>query len=78
MFAIARKPKSIEAEAYRRLRTNIEYSSFDDKYKVITHYIENGLYKTFVSETIYNKEQIEELIQAYLDEFNFEKSIFYK
>ena len=35
MFAIARKPKSIEAESYRRLRTNIEYSSFDDKYKVI-------------------------------------------
>ena len=50
----------------------------DDKYKVITHYIENGLYKTFVSETIYNKEQIEELIQAYLDEFNFGKTIFYK
>lgn len=35
MFAIARKPKSTEAESYRRLRTNIEYSSFDDKYKVI-------------------------------------------
>lgn len=35
MFAIAKKPKSIEAEAYRRLRTNIEYSSFDEKYKVI-------------------------------------------
>ena len=50
----------------------------NDKFKVITHYIENGLYKTFVSETEYNKEQIEELIQAYLDEFNFEKSIFYK
>ena len=50
----------------------------DDKFKVITHYIENGVYKTFVSETIYNKEQIEELIQAYLDEFNFEKSVFYK
>ena len=29
-------------------------------------------------ETIYSKEQIEELIQAYLDEFGFEKSIFYK
>ena len=26
----------------------------------------------------FNKEQIEELIQAYLDEFNFEKSVFYK
>ena len=50
----------------------------NDKYKVITHYIENGLYKTFVSKTEYNKEQIEELIQAYLDEFNFEKSVFYK
>ena len=50
----------------------------DDKYKVITHYMQNGVYKTFVSETIYNKEQIEELIQAYLDEFGFEKSIFYK
>ena len=50
----------------------------NDKFKVITHYIENGVYKTFISETIYNKEQIEELIQAYLDEFNFEKSIFYK
>ena len=50
----------------------------DDKYKVITHYIQNGVYKTFVSETIYNKEQIEELIQAYLNEFGFEKSIFYK
>ena len=50
----------------------------DDKFKIITHYIENGVYKTFVSETIYNKEQIEELIQAYLDEFGFKKSIFYK
>ena len=50
----------------------------NDKFKVITHYIQNGVYKTFVSETIYNKEQIEELIQAYLDEFNFEKSVFYK
>ena len=50
----------------------------DDKFKIITHYIENGVYKTFVSETIYNKEQIEELIQAYLDEFNYGKTIFYK
>ena len=50
----------------------------DDKYKVISHYIQNGVYKTFVSETIYNKEQIEELIQTYLDEFKFEKSVFYK
>ena len=59
-----------------RKRVIIKLSN--DKFKVITHYIQNGVYKTFVSETIYNKEQIEELIQAYLNEFNFEKSIFYK
>ena len=50
----------------------------DDKFKVITHYMQNGIYKTFVCDIIYNKEQIEELIQAYLDEFGFEKSVFYK
>ena len=50
----------------------------DDKYKVITHYIENGVYKTFVCDTIFNKEHIEELIQAYLNEFGFKKSVFYK
>ena len=50
----------------------------NDKFKVITHYIENGIYKTFVCKEEINEEQIEELIQAYLDEFNFEKSIFYK
>ena len=50
----------------------------DDKFKVITHYIQNGVYKTIVCDEEFNKEQIEELIQAYLDEFNFEKSVFYK
>ena len=50
----------------------------NDKFKVITHYIENGSYKTFINKTEFNKEQIEELIQAYLGEFNFEKSIYYK
>lgn len=49
----------------------------NDKFRVITHYIENGVYKTFVSKIEFNKEQIEELIQAYLDEFNFEKSIYF-
>ena len=48
------------------------------KYKVITHYIENGIYKTFVSKIEFNEEQIEELIQSYLDEFNFEKTLYYR
>ena len=50
----------------------------NDKFKVINHYIQNGVYKTFVCDTIFNKEQIEKLIQSYLDEFGFEKSVFYK
>ena len=50
----------------------------NDKFKVITYYIENDEYKIFVCKEEFNKEQIEELIQAYLDEFGFEKTIFYK
>ena len=32
MFIMDKKPKSITAEAYRVLRTNIQYSSFDSEY----------------------------------------------
>ena len=35
MLIVERKPKSIAAEAYRSLRTNIQYSSFDKKYQTI-------------------------------------------
>lgn len=35
MFIVEKKPKSIAAESYRTLRTNIQYSSFDNEYKVI-------------------------------------------
>ena len=35
MFVIEKKPKSIAAEAYRTLRTNIQYSSFDNEYRTI-------------------------------------------
>ena len=35
MLIVERKPKSIEAEAYRSLRTNIQYSSFDKKYQTL-------------------------------------------
>lgn len=35
MFVVDKQPKSIAAEAYRSLRTNIQYSSIDEKYKVI-------------------------------------------
>lgn len=35
MFVVEKNPKSVAAEAYRSLRTNIQYSSFDKKYKTI-------------------------------------------
>ena len=35
MFVVDKKPKSIAAESYRTLRTNIQYSSFDKQYKSI-------------------------------------------
>ena len=35
MFTVEKKTKSIVAEAYRSLKTNIQYSSFDKEYKTI-------------------------------------------
>ena len=35
MFIVEKKPKSVAAEAYRSLRTNIQYSSFDKKYQTL-------------------------------------------
>lgn len=35
MFIVEKEPKSIAAESYRTLRTNIQYSSFDKEYRII-------------------------------------------
>lgn len=35
MFIVEKKPNSIAAEAYRTLRTNIQYSSFDKEIKTM-------------------------------------------
>ena len=35
MFVVEKKPKSVAAESYRTLRTNIQYSSFDKEYRTI-------------------------------------------
>ena len=35
MFIVEKSPKSVAAEAYRSLKTNIQYSSFDKEYKTI-------------------------------------------
>ena len=35
MFIVEKEPKSMVAESYRTLRTNIQYSSFDKEYRII-------------------------------------------
>ena len=35
MFIVEKEPKSMAAESYRTLRTNIQYSSFDKAYRII-------------------------------------------
>lgn len=35
MFIVEKKPKSVSAEAYKSLRTNLQYSSFDKEYRTI-------------------------------------------
>ena len=52
------------------IRKRVIIKLANDKFKVITHYIENGVYKTFVCETIFNKEQIEEFERELLKELN--------
>ena len=60
------------------IRKRVIIKLANDKYKVITHYIENGLYKTFVCKIEYNKEQIEELIKECLYLYDCETEVEYK
>ena len=63
--------KSIYSKNYKRVITTLD----NDKYNVTTYYKANGINKTFVSKIEFNEEQIEELIQGYLQEFNCKKTL---
>ena len=63
--------KSIYSKNYKRVISKLN----NDKYNVTTYYKENGINKTFVSKIEFNEEQIEELIQGYLQEFNCKKTL---
>ena len=63
--------KSIYSKNYKRVIIKLD----NDKYNVTTYYKENGINKTFVSKIEFNEEQIEELIQGYLQEFNCKKTL---
>ena len=63
--------KSIYSKNYKRVITKLT----NGKFNVTTYYRENGINKTFVSKIEFNEEQIEELIEAYLQEFNCKKTL---
>ena len=63
--------KSIYSKNYKRVISKLD----NDKYNVTTYYKENGINKTFISKIEFNEEQIEELIQGYLQEFNCKKTL---
>ena len=50
----------------------------NDKYNVITYFKEKGEKVVFKSRIYFNEEQIEKLIDAYINEFDIKKRIEYK
>ena len=63
--------KNINTNVYKRVISKLT----NGKFNVTTYYKENGINKTFVSKIEFNEEQIEELIQGYLQEFNCKKTL---
>ena len=58
---------------YKRVITKLD----NGKYNVTTYYTQNGENKVFRSKIEFTEEQIEELIDAYLKEFNIKKTVEY-
>lgn len=59
---------------YKRVITKLP----NGKFNVTTYYTEKKINKIFISKIEFTEEQIEELIDAYLKEFNIKKTIEYK
>ena len=51
---------------------------YHNRYEIETYYRVNKIDKCFKSEIIFSKEEIDLLINIYLEEFNIEKTLFYK
>lgn len=66
--------KSIYTKTYKRVINKTE----NKKYNIITYYKEKGENKVFKSKLYFNEQQIEELIDSYINEFNVKKRIEYK
>ena len=72
---IIRYGKSKFTNIYKR----VVYKIDDDRYEVETYYRNGEKVKYYKSNSIFNSEQIEELISTFLNEFEFEckRSVIY-
>ena len=73
-YLIIYYPKTKLTNVYKRFINKI----YHNRYEVETYYRVNKIDKCFKSTYIFNEEQIEMLINVYLEEYNIEKTIFYK
>lgn len=65
--------KSIYTKNYKRVITKLD----NGKFSVATYYRDKKINKVFISKIEFTEEQIEELIDAYLKEFNCKKTVEY-
>ena len=72
---IIRYGKSKFTNIYKR----VVYKIDDDRYELETYYRDGEKVKYYKSNSIFNSEQIEELIKTFLNEFEFEceKTVIY-
>ena len=73
-YLIIYYPKNKLTNVYKRVINKI----YHNRYTLETYYRVNKIDKCFKSTYIFNEEQIEILINVYLEEYNIEKTIFYK
>ena len=73
-YLIIYYPKSKLTNVYKRFINKI----YHNRYTLETYYRVNKIDKCFKSTYIFNDEQIEMLINVYLEEFNIEKNLIYK
>ena len=66
--------KNIYTKTYKRAINKTD----SNKYNVITYYKEKGENRVFKSKLYFNEEQIEKIIDMYINDFKIKKRIEYK
>ena len=73
-YLIIHYPKNRYTNIHKRVINKI----YHNRYEVETYYRVNKIDKCFKSNFIYNEEQLEMLISVYLEEYNIEKTLYYR